>query len=323
MKHFFFLISAFLTMIEAFGQHSMSGQVIDINGMVRLEENIELVLHEINSAGVYDTAQVVFADEMGNYQFSDIASGWYIVSATWQQVPQMKYYYGNALTVDWLSADTLVVQNNLKNRNVIIYQPLYFPSPPPDVDTEISGNIRSEDFSSSSIVVNLDRSLRGSGSMGQSDASFQVVTTTLTDQNGYFEFKYMPDGHYKISIQIPGLFTNMDSIGIGLGGETEMNVLVEAQHIGGSNYFEVTVVERPLGLVDKSVLIHFDLNEQIVKIDNRVENLSIFDMKGVRVLEVIDVKYFDFSLVNNLRPGIYIIVAIRGDESQQIKFRMD
>lgn len=170
----------------------------------------------------------------GSYIFSDVENGDYIIKAipdTTENV--LPTYYGN--TELWNMATVINIANNLSVDSVDI---IIIPLTSLDGDSFISGYVGEEGNGEQSIYKNFVNNPVPDVDVYLQflqNTSWITVARTLTNIEGYFEFRNVPVGRHRIILDIPGLvMNNPQTIGI-IPGDTITGIKYEITDNGIDN----------------------------------------------------------------------------------------
>ncbi len=163
-----------------------------------------VLLYRLNATGAAQVTDSVLLDDAGNYLFHNIVSGNYLIyvfadTSVWTGA--IGTYYGDMAF--WEMADTVkVTADDITDRNITILQ----------IERQLDGTgrmegdiFREEPTKSISSVtgepvkkikVILIEVKKGTG---------DIVAWVYTDDEGHYVFRNIPDGTYRIIVDIPGL----------------------------------------------------------------------------------------------------------------------
>jgi len=166
-------------------------------------------LYNLSQDAISSAEASATLSEDGTYVFEQVPRGKYIIKVeadTTAYPGAIITYYKSAAR--WLTADTLVVENNdtVSDVNIQLIQ-----LPVLNGNATLSGTVVENDTKSAGITKAL-KSVQGrpvkSASVvlvGRTKSSENIVAQTVTDENGFYEFSKVPVGQYDILVDIPGL----------------------------------------------------------------------------------------------------------------------
>ena len=190
----------------------------DISGDVLVSQSPlpagEVVLLEVQDVGRYDTIEMANINQNGKYNFTDINLSDYVIIADPTEVGNpdlISTYFGDE--VAWQNAETIVLNGNVNDADINVV----------GVVSELAGTnsitgVVEEEFTSEGRVLRRRRVRRGkvrlrrarvSGREFQED--FELVAHTETNDNGEFNFDNLPDGTYRLEVEITGLLLDETS----------------------------------------------------------------------------------------------------------------
>ncbi len=163
--------------------------------------------------------------------FDNLVLGDYLIAAEADREVYLPTYYEN--TYLWEEADTLRLRGDQMGdlRMAFIPEPL----DEGDGDNEIAGVVESdfEDEEGGRLAARRKvaqagcsmRKFKGTGRVGQDEDDWELIAYVQTNEEGQFEFQFLPDGRYRFNIEYPGIPMDPNSfvefeIGEGVEGST-------------------------------------------------------------------------------------------------------
>lgn len=152
-----------------------------------------------------------------------------------------------------------------------------------------------------------------------------IMAHTETDENGYYEFKHVPAGCYKIYVNIPGL--PMDSTYHEC--PTPLDSILNLDFIADSSGIDINPVSTNISQINKSsmkMLVYPNPNKGIATIEFTVVNtdnvqLCVYNLLGEKVTILLDeekqagtFKYQFNAVEKELKSGIYLLSLKIGNE---------
>jgi len=196
----------------------------------------DMLLFKINT-GAFDTTAVKSISTDGTYLIEKVILDDYELvgfADTLVHTDALPTYYTK--TIYWEEADTLYVENNLDNLDILSE---FKPAPPKNGVGEILGFFEEPDNAGGRTeknkrVKNSGASLRRVERAGRAeDVILTLIAHTFTNENGEFVFTKLDPGVYRLNLQYPGFPMDTTSfIDIPVGtGLLDKQVAVEAQVI--------------------------------------------------------------------------------------------
>jgi hypothetical protein len=253
----------------------------------------------------YLLADSVNIQSEGTYTFTPVAEGNYLLKAITTNISNsIPTYYGN--TDNWSLSTTISINNNSYWQNMdiemIVLKAL-------TGNSQISGYVGEEDDGTKFIHKSgVEYPCVGVTVLLKKKETLETVSRTLTDEDGYFEFKNVPVGNYIVVLDIPGL---------GMIDYHEVEITEDGQTIEDLNY---TVTEDGIKTEDATNSIKQLSSDAIVKIYpnpikdvfhiqscSTIEQISIYDISG-RMLQTFEVSKTSKVLdISHLANGIYLV----------------
>jgi len=284
---------------------SISGNVLRQNQTFLSAGTV--MLYKLQTLSQYTLIDAVPIESDGSYLFSNVQLGSYIVKA----VPQSSE---NALPTYHLNTEmwnhaTVVTVGNLSVSNVNI---TLVPAPSLNGSSLISGYVGDDGHKSISHksvenpVEDVDVYLQ------KEQSTWVTVASTLTNAEGYFEFRNVSAGKYRVILDIPGIEHKEIQIIEINDGDTVTNIEYEITEDGIKNKTDnVGIAETPL-MASVRIYPNPAGNQLIVEIAGQVRNdvwdIEIYDVVGKMVLSCRDViNHVSTINVESLASGLYFL----------------
>ncbi len=238
-------------------------------------------------------------DSNGGYSFYNVASGSYLVLATPSASVLSSFaatYYGDVIF--WSTATTLTVNSNQTGININL---VAIPATPGT--GSISGNVGT---GSKSSVENLKVYLTDDNNNNA------LVSSTLTDVSGDYNFANIADGTFKIWVEISGKTATPITVTLSNGSSNSSN----NDFIVNSN----TIVPKPTSItnnnIDGEIKLYPNPVTDVLNIEMNIEQTSVYDfniysISGQLIYTQQSTVNAGISLIrintNNLPQGTYII----------------
>lgn len=265
---------------------------ITISGKVMRPDSTYLTsgfveLYQIVSFTVYSLIDMVQIDSVGNYLFTNVSTGSYIIRAIppgWENA--FPTYYGN--TSVWNQAHFVAVGNaSVYGKNIII-----IPQPPSGNGNALIGGYVGQSGNgtkslSQKSVSNPAENITVYLQQEQGNDWISIVHT-FTNVEGYFEFSNVAVGKYRVILDVPGLENDNPQIVEINGGETVTNIKYEMTRdsilnksgSGTTDIQQLETVEYELQLYPNPTT-----GKLIIKNENvNIDNVEIYDISGKLVL---------------------------------------
>ena len=186
--------SNLLSIVNISNLTNISGNIQTFGG--NNAANTTVVLYNADDVtGAMASSYTTLADNNGNYAFSNLAEGNYILSAQpdLSLFPNSLITYGNG-EVLWFNADTINVNcNTQQTLNITLLE-----ATPQNGTAFIGGFVYEYTFNQ----------LSNTGVVLKDDLTNEYVARTSTDVSGNYGFNNVNAGHYSIFVDIPGLLHN-------------------------------------------------------------------------------------------------------------------
>lgn len=305
-----------------FASFNMESGVVTVSansGGTIISENIEGLLLRIESEGNYDTLDIV-SNEGGSFSFNPVFIGNYLVNVDSDPEKFVATYYGDAFL--WEEADILTVEADTTIQIVMEVVPPELTAV--DGDGVVSGTIE-EDFEEDEARINARRRAskrkcglrrkRTGGRTGQDD-DFELIAYGETNENGEFEYGFLPQGTYRFFVEYPGIpldessFVQFDVGEAGVSDNTFVLAAVVTE--------EGITVELVLGLTSE-FFTDFNiypnptvstLNIEYDKILSESITMDLIDMNGKTVMsrELKQSENGQLQInMDNYKTGLYIL----------------
>ena len=236
-----------------------------------------VALYRLQTLSQYVLVDTASIGTNGSYLFTDIQLGSYILKAVPDSSENaLPTYYGN--TELWNQAFVLTVgYNSIQNVDITL-----IPQSPMNGSSIIKGYVgkgkghksisqKAVDNPAEDVNVYLQK---------QQSSKWNTVAQRLTNEDGYFEFRNVPAGRYRLILDIPGLeIDNPEIIDVG-DGDTIQNIEYEITEEGINNNTSVTnyqlrntnYVIYPNPTTGKLRITNYELRENTV--------IEIYDVYG-------------------------------------------
>ena len=295
----------------------ISGKILYQDSTFVSEGNVSLYLQQ--SVGQYILIETVEILNDGSYIFIQVETGEYIVKAIPSSSENaLPTYYGNVEF--WDEASIVTVINNTAITNINIW--LIPTSAEEDGEGSISGYVEEEEggksMSKSAVTrpaENVDVRLQKL----QENDLWTTISQTFTNAEGYFEFKNIASGKYKLMLDVPGLevsgsqdidlndddivegigititedgiFATDDVIGICSVIKEDTNIIVYPNPTAGK--LRIVLAQSPTGSADKR--------------REAITSVEIYDITG-RTVGTHTCGRTDNTIdISNLPSGIYLL----------------
>ncbi|WP_436515117.1 T9SS type A sorting domain-containing protein [Ekhidna sp. To15] len=280
----------FYLSLSAFNMESGTITVRARSGGNVISENTSGVLLRIKNSGRYDTLDILSSNS-GEFSFNPVFLGNYLINIDSDQDKYVATYYGDAF--QWEEADVLELAGDTTTRIIMTVVPPELG--PNDGDGNVSGTIE-EDFEEDGGRIDARRRAskrkcglrrkRSGGRTGQDADEFELIAYGETNNNGEFEYGFLPEGTYRFFVEYPGIpldqssFVEFDVGEAGVSDNsfvlaalvTETGITIELVLGITSEFFtEFSIYPNPT--VD---IIHIDYD----KIISEKMTMDLIDMNG-------------------------------------------
>ena len=238
-----------------------------------------IVLLYLIDSGQYILKDTATIGVNGFYVFTNVADGDYVVKAIPDSSENALPTYHTSTTF-WSSADIVTVGNGYFVDSVFIF---VIPQSPRNGNSLINGYVGGDGHKSISQkrvfypAEDVDVYLQ----IEQSD-TWTTISQTLTNADGYFEFKNVSVGRYRVMLDVPGVeMIDIQEVNIVNDGDT---VQIEEYEITKVGIFKssVGVVNHELETTNYAIYPNPTTGQITVKSDKvyQVENIVIYDVVG-------------------------------------------
>ncbi len=286
-----------------------------------ISENVDGYILEIVDGQVgYDTIQAATQQNVASsFAFPPVVLGDFLVSVTSDDQLYVPTYFGDAFL--WDEADVLQLNNDTDIQIIITETPPELTAA--DGDGLVDGTIE-EDFPDDGSRIDARRRAakrkcglrrkRSGGRTGQNADEFELIAYGETNDNGEFEYGFLPEGTYRFFVEYPGIplddsaFVQFD-VGPAGVGDNSFKLAVFASEDG-------IFIELVLGLTSPhftSFKIYPNPTADVININyDQVKSgnisLEVLDIQGkVMLSRKLDGKQEDVTInISNFEKGQYI-----------------
>ncbi len=173
-----------------------------------ITESLEALLLRVEESGNYDTLDQI-TNNGGDFAFNPVFLGDYLVVVDSDPEQYVATYYGDEFL--WEEADILAVEGDTATQIIMTIVPPVLDEN--DGDGNVSGTIE-EDFEDDEGRITARRRAakrkcglrrkRSGGRTGQND-EFELIAYGETNENGEFEYGFLPQGTYRFFVEYPGI----------------------------------------------------------------------------------------------------------------------
>lgn len=171
-----------------------------------ITDNVDGYIFRILPSGLYDTLGFVDQNPGGDFDFPSVFQGDYLVLIDSDPEKYVATYFGDAF--EWENAQILTLEDDITIQIIITDAP-----GTQSGQGEVSGTIE-EDFGSTTGRIDARRRAAGrkcglkkrrsGGRTGQND-EFELIAYGETNENGEFEYGFLPEGTYRFFVEYPGI----------------------------------------------------------------------------------------------------------------------
>ncbi|OFX97570.1 MAG: hypothetical protein A2W90_09655 [Bacteroidetes bacterium GWF2_42_66] len=257
----------------------------------------------------------------GSFGFYNLSPGRYIVEAT--IIDQEKY--GNLLTTyfdksdNWSDASAVLLENNstryidmvmlekpVQNQGSFIISGFII---------QKTGNTTKSGLIEKSAGADSGEPLAGVNIQLKQDG--KIIATCISDENGHYEFKGLPEGVYQIEVMVPG-FSQQEVVAVEMNEQSTVEEEVNFTVWEGTNV--ITDLEIHRLPVEVKIYPNPTSGKLTVGIENRytfVPEIRVYSITGQLIFEKTDIR--DKSTVIDMsgqNPGIYLLRVTTGHDQQ-------
>jgi hypothetical protein len=252
----------------------------------------------------YDLTASVPVESDGSYLFTKVPAGNYIIKVVPQSSENaLPTYYGD--TEMWYEASIVAVGDaSVENIDITI-----IPIPEIDGNSGISGYVYEEPDGKKGI----------SNTKGENPApdiavylqrhqtDWKTVAQTLTNEIGYYQFKNISAGTYRVILDVPGLNMNDITI-IELGEGEEVENIDYTITNDGINSVGISEIEAGIGIQVYPNPTSGELRIETFNMRYEICDIAIFDVMGrnVQSSETLNPKSETLN-ISHLANGIYFL----------------
>ena len=196
--------------LSAFNLESGTITIEASSGGDIISDNTNSTLLRIKDSGRYDTLDIQSSNG-GQFSFNPVFVGDYLINVDSDPDKYVATYFGDAF--QWEEADILVLAAGDTTEQIVmtVVPPVLGPN---DGDGNVSGTIE-EDFEEDEARINARRRAakrkcglrrkRSGGRTGQDNDEFELIAYGETNDNGEFEYGFLPEGTYRFFVEYPGI----------------------------------------------------------------------------------------------------------------------
>ncbi|MGB4971237.1 MAG: T9SS type A sorting domain-containing protein, partial [Cyclobacteriaceae bacterium] len=217
---------------------NISGRLLTSPGTAAT--NGSMTLFKVTSEGGYDTTAIKTINTDGTYLIDKVILDDYALigyADTIAHLNALPTYFEK--TIYWEEADTLVIEDNLSNLDIVSE---FKPGPPKNGTGQITGTFSEDDGSPGGRVLKNKR-IKSAGatvrrthrSSRGNEVTYTLVAYIFTNEQGEFVFDKLDPGEYRLNLQYPGYPMDLNSfIDITIGENLLENYVgVDAQVVDG------------------------------------------------------------------------------------------
>ncbi|WP_425389492.1 LamG-like jellyroll fold domain-containing protein [Ekhidna sp.] len=182
--------------------------VVDGNGDPLTDPIDGYMLEAVRRSQGFDTLEVVLDAPPSTFTFPDVVLGNYITAINSNPELYIPTYFGDVF--EWGEADTLFFRSDDVITMTMTEVPDELTEGPGTLDVLIE-----EDFGDENTRIDARRRAakrkcglrkrRRGGRTGQDDDEFELIAYGETDENGEFQFGFLPSGTYRFFVEYPGI----------------------------------------------------------------------------------------------------------------------
>ncbi|WP_425390262.1 T9SS type A sorting domain-containing protein [Ekhidna sp.] len=310
----------FINGLPAYNLESAIVTVESRAGSNPITDEVEAILLRVRPSGKYDTLDII-TNTGGDFSFNPVFVSNYLVNIDSDPEKYVATYYGDAFL--WEEAEVLELSGDSTVQIQITAAPQ---ERGPDTGEGIVRGTIEEDLEDDNGRIMARRRAakrkcglrkrRRGGRLGQDNDEFELIAYGETNDNGEFEYGFLPEGTYRFFVEYPGIPLDESSFvqfEIGEAGVSD-DEFVLAAFVSE----EGIVVELVLGITDE-IFTNFNIypNPTVgtitVKYDRIIRNsmnMQLVDAKGnVLMTKTIDKKEGSEEKVSleNYPDGMYFL----------------
>ena len=235
-------------------------------------------LYLVQNNGQYILKETVTVESGGHYAFMNVEDGDYIVrfmpDTSENALPT--YYHG---TEHWYEATTINITNGVSFDSVYI---VIIPLSPLNGTAFISGYVEEGNGKRSILQKSTENRVQDVNVYLQSlqSSSWTTIARTLTNVEGYFEFKNVPAGTLRLILDVPGLeMNNSQSIEVN-EGDTIQELVYEITENGINNPTNINSSVKE----ETNIRIYPNPTNGILYVDCAETEYQIFNLIGQPVM---------------------------------------
>ncbi|WP_462252558.1 FG-GAP-like repeat-containing protein [Ekhidna sp.] len=300
-----------------------------------IPEDVDGYLLEIEEGEVrFDTVASI-TGASSSFSFPDVVLGDFLINVSSDEDTYVPTYFGD--TFLWDEADTLELNDDASVTIVMTDIPRELTAA--DGDGLIGGTIE-EDFEDDDGRIDARRRAsrrkcgvrrkRTGGRTDQDNDDFELIAYGETNDEGEFEYGFLPQGTYRFFVEYPGIPLDESAF-----------VEFEVGEAGvGDNSFKLAVFASEDGIVIEVILgansPHFDAfsifpnpTVDLININYTRENagnlsLEVYDLKGKEMLkQTLDSKQEDISIdISSFQKGQYIFRIIDEERNNLVVYKI-
>ena len=269
---------------------TLTGLNASISGMVTRQDQTPLSagLVELYTvlSGQYSLSDTATVSNTGTYEFVNVANGNYVVKFTPEGSENaLPTYYGN--TEFWDSASIVSIANNLPAGKIDI---VLIPLSQLGGSSLISGYVGEDGSSQSISQKSVEHPAEGVNVYLQKSQSstWKTVARTLTNAEGYFEFRNVSAGKYRVMLDVSGLKMYNPQIVDIKDGDTITNIEYEitGDSIVNKSEGEVGIVSATL---NNQIRVYPNPANYELRITNYETGFGASQLKEGEVVEIYSV----------------------------------
>jgi len=261
---------------------TLTGLNASISGIVQRQDSTLLssgivMLYSVQSGGQYTVSDSITLSNSGGYSFENVTDGDYIVKFIPDSSENaLPTYYGN--TEFWYLADTVTITNNLPADFIDI---TLIPQSPMNGSSIINGYVGygNEHKFISQKSVNDPAEAVNVYLQKEQNSTWTTLTSTLTNAEGYFEFRKVSVGKYRVILDIVGL--KMEDIQI-----VEILNDGDSVQIQGYEITEDGIIKKDVGIVGARHALPLQIYPNPTTGQLRVSG-DISDGKGIQIYDIV------------------------------------